>query len=154
MLSPAKTHIIKPMLALRNIFWSALAAWLLSAGRVFADGAGGVPSDVPSVDFILPSPLNVTGGIIGLVQAIINNIVLPLGASVVALAIIYSGFLYIKAQGKPGDITKAHEALTYTLIGAAILLGSWVIANLIGGTINQLRSAVPATSYYVSTMYV
>lgn len=143
---------MKPMRSIQKLFWSALAAWLISTGSAAAVGGGAEVQTPPPLPF--PSPLNVSGGIAGLVEAIINNIILPLGASVVALAVIYSGFLYIKAQGKPGDITKAHEALTYTLIGAAILLGSWVIANLIGGTINQLRSAVPAASYYANVIYV
>ncbi|MBI3074671.1 MAG: hypothetical protein HYY92_00440 [Parcubacteria group bacterium] len=135
-----KKRTMKSMRTLRNLFWSVLAAWLLSAGNVSAQTVSGSPS--PSVDFTLGSPLNITGGIAELVKAIIDNIVMPLGVSVAALAIIYSGFLYIKAQGNPGEIGKAHEALKWTLVGTAVLLGAWVIAQLIGGTIEQLRSAI------------
>ena len=129
------------MQTLRNLFWTVLATWLLSASSAFA--ADVLPVETgPSVDFTLGSLLKITGGIAGLVKAIIDNIVMPLGVSVAALAIIYSGFLYIKAQGNPGEIGKAHEALKWTLVGTAVLLGAWVIAQLIGGTIEQLRSAV------------
>ena len=138
------------MRALRNIFWSALAMWLLSAGGVEAvsDSTGGTPSS-----FTFPSPLKDIGGIDTLVKALIDKIILPIGASVAALFIIYSGFLYVKAQGKPEKIKEAREALTTALIGTAIILGAWVIAQLIGGTINQLRSAVPPASYYVNVIY-
>jgi hypothetical protein len=66
-------------------------------------------------------------------------IVLVVGVPIVALAIIYTGFLFVKAQGNPEQITKAKKALVYTLIGAALLLGSWVIANAIGKTVGEVE---------------
>lgn len=63
---------------------------------------------------------------------------LKIGIPVVALAIIYCGFLFVAARGKPEAITKARDALLYTIIGAAILLGSWAIANLIVTTVGGL----------------
>ena len=64
--------------------------------------------------------------------------VLRIGIPIVALAIIYCGFLFVSARGKPEAITKAKSALLYTLIGAAILLGSWAIATLISDTVLAL----------------
>ena len=64
--------------------------------------------------------------------------VLKIGMPIIALAIIYCGFLFVEARGKPDEITKAKDALTYTLIGAAILLGSWAIAQLIANTVLSL----------------
>ncbi len=64
--------------------------------------------------------------------------VLKIGFPVVAFALIYCGFLFVKAQGKPEELTKAKDALLYTLIGAAILLGSWAIAILIADTVLTL----------------
>jgi len=63
---------------------------------------------------------------------------LRIGIPLIALAIIYCGFLFVKARGKPEAITKAKDALLYTLIGAAILLGSWAIAQLISETVLAL----------------
>ena len=37
-------------------------------------------------------------------------------------------------------IKKAHDALLYAVIGAAILLGAWIISEAIQGTINSLRA--------------
>ena len=56
----------------------------------------------------------------------------------VALAIIYCGFLFVSARGNTEKLTKAKEALLYTVIGAAILLGSWAIAIMISETVLSL----------------
>ena len=66
--------------------------------------------------------------------------VLKLGIPVVALAIIYSGFLFVIARGNPEALSKAKDTLLYTLIGAAILLGAWSIAQLISATITTIGS--------------
>lgn len=64
--------------------------------------------------------------------------VIRIGMPIVALAVIYCGFLFVSARGKPEAITKAKDALLYTLIGAAILLGSWAIAQVISNTVTAL----------------
>jgi len=64
---------------------------------------------------------------------------LKIGIPVVALAIIYSGFLFVFARGNTEKLTKAKDALLYTLIGAAILLGSWAIAEMINATVVGLK---------------
>jgi len=63
---------------------------------------------------------------------------LRIGIPVVALAIIYCGFLFVEARGKPEKLSKAKDALLYTLIGAAILLGSLAIAQMISTTVLAL----------------
>ena len=124
--------------ATRKLFWSSVFLWLFFAEMASAqDIGGGTPP--PPTSFTLPSPLSVKGGIIGLVEAILNNIVLPLGASVAAIAIIYSGFLYVKAQGNKSELEKAHEAIKWSIVGTAVILGAWALAQLIKGTIDALR---------------
>ncbi|MBY0376447.1 pilin [Patescibacteria group bacterium] len=73
----------------------------------------------------------------GLIQTILTG-VLKIGIPVIALAIIYSGFLFVTAQGKPEAITKAKSAFLTSIIGAAILLGSWALAKLISETVLAL----------------
>ncbi len=65
---------------------------------------------------------------------------LRLGIPLVALAIIYSGFLFVAARGNPESLNKAKSALLYSVIGAAILLGAWAIAKLIKETVIGLGS--------------
>ena len=122
----------------RKLFWSSVFLWLFFSEIARAqDVTAGTPP--PPTSFTLPSPLSVKGGIIGLVEAILNNIVLPLGASVAAIAIIYSGFLYVKAQGNKSELEKAHEAIKWSIVGTAVILGAWALAQLIKGTIDALR---------------
>jgi hypothetical protein len=64
--------------------------------------------------------------------------VLELGIPLVALAIIYSGFLFVSARGNPESLKKAKDALLYSIIGAAVLLGAWSIAQLISTTVFSL----------------
>jgi len=69
------------------------------------------------------------------------TVVLTVGIPIIALAIIYTGFLFVEAQGNPEKLTKAKKALLYTLIGAALLLGAFVIANAIGETVDEIKKS-------------
>lgn len=82
------------------------------------------------------NPIN-TSTIQEFIRVLLEGI-LKIGIPLVALSVIYCGFLFVKAQGKSEDLTKAKDALWYTLIGAAILLGSWAIAKLISETVLAL----------------
>jgi Type IV secretion system pilin len=64
--------------------------------------------------------------------------VIRIGLPIITLAIIYCGFLFVKARGNPEELTKAKDALLYTLIGAAILMGAWALATLIEKTVTAL----------------
>ena len=57
---------------------------------------------------------------------------------IITLFIVISGFMYIMARGNPGKITEANKNFMYVIIGALLILGAWVIATLIGGTVTQL----------------
>jgi hypothetical protein len=72
-----------------------------------------------------------------LIKTILEG-VLKIGIPIIVLAIIYCGFLFVSARGNPESIKKAKDALIYTLIGTAILLGSWAIAQLISSTVQAL----------------
>jgi hypothetical protein len=83
------------------------------------------------------NPITNATSIPGLIETILKG-VLAIGTPVVVLAIIYCGFLFVKAQGKPEEITKAKDALLWTIVGAAILLGSWALAQMISSTVLAL----------------
>lgn len=72
-----------------------------------------------------------------LIKTILEGM-LRIGLPVIALAIVYSGFLFVFARGNPEKLTKAKNAFLYTSIGAAILLGSWAIAEMIQVTVLNL----------------
>lgn len=68
------------------------------------------------------------------------DIVIYLGAIIAVLAIIWVGFMYVRAMGKPEKIKDAHRAFLYTAIGIAILVGAQVITAIITSTINDIRN--------------
>lgn len=59
---------------------------------------------------------------------------------IISFFIVYSGFLFIKAQGNQEQLGTAKSNLLYVIIGAILILGAWVIATLIGGTVSQLTN--------------
>lgn len=103
---------------------------------------GGGTGQTQDIEINIPNPLKPEFGntIHGLFRAIVDNIILPIGGVLAVLAFIYSGFLYVTAQGNETKIATAHRALLYTAVGTAILLGAWVISAVIENTITQLRS--------------
>ncbi len=80
-------------------------------------------------------PTSIEGFLAKILEAAIK-----IGTPIVALAVIYCGFLFVKAQGNPEEITKAKEALMYTLIGAAILLGAVAISKLVIDTVTTITA--------------
>lgn len=69
----------------------------------------------------------------------IIDIVVKIATPILVLFFIYTGFLFIKAQGSEEGLKHAKDTLLYGVIGAAIILGAWVLAEAIQGTIEQLR---------------
>ncbi len=72
------------------------------------------------------------------ITTILDKILLPIGAVIVVMAIIYSGFTFVTAQGKPAEIEKAKQRLLWTLIGAAVLLGAKAISEVVEATIKNI----------------
>jgi hypothetical protein len=96
----------------------------------FAQGHAPAPSE-PSVKIVNPIGVN---DLNGLIKSILEGAI-KIGIPIIALAIIYSGFLFVSAQGNAEKLKTAKRALIYSLVGAAILLGSWAIAQLISETV-------------------
>ena len=93
----------------------------------------------PNTHIEFPNPFGQNTNLFDVLKSIINNILMPIGGILAVLAFIYSGFLYVIAQGNETTLKQAHRALLYTSVGTALLLGAWVIASLIENTVNQLR---------------
>lgn len=86
------------------------------------------------------SSLNPLGGTKTLKDLVLNVIKLfiQIAIPVTALAIVYIGFWFVSAQGNPGEINKAKEALMWTLAGFAILIGAGAIVDMIQTTVTGL----------------
>jgi len=70
----------------------------------------------------------------------ILKIAAEIGSVFIVLGLIYSGFLFVTARGNEEELSKAKRAITYTVIGAVIVLGAWAFSVAIGNTINTITN--------------
>ena len=96
--------------------------------------------------FILIAPMFVSAqiqnplkfnSITGFISNLLTYIV-RVGGVVATLAFIWSGFLYVKARGNPGELETARNAFINTCIGTVILLGAQIIGTIIKGTVESV----------------
>ena len=64
---------------------------------------------------------------------------LKVGVPIAALFIIWSGFLFVTAQGSEEKIKKAKEIFLWTIIGTAVLLAASTLAFVLTETIKQVK---------------
>ena len=83
----------------------------------------------------------------GLIKTILNTVLfVPFVAALVFL--IYGGIRWILSGGDKEGTTKAKETITSALLGLAVVVGSWVLINIvltffgIGGGLTGLTSPV------------
>lgn len=125
-------------LLLLTIFFCLGAVLVYAQGGGGGGGVGGGGGGSPGIPIKIENPFKVGDTLYDLVEAIVNKIILPVGGVLCVLAFIYSGFLFVTAQGNETKLGTAKKALLYSAIGTAVLLGSWMIANVIRTTVNQV----------------
>lgn len=92
------------------------------SGFAAIDGLGN-PIATPTFDDLL----------FGILDAVIQ-----IGVVILILAIIWSGYLFVTAQGNQEQIKRAKNAFTYTMIGGFILVGAWAIAEVVLNTMDAV----------------
>ncbi len=89
----------------------------------------------------IPNPLkDKNATIMSIIVSLLNGVVMPIGAVLVVMYIIYAGFTFVTAQGKPAEIDKAKQRLLWALVGGAILLGAAAISKVVETTIKTLMA--------------
>jgi hypothetical protein len=94
-------------------------------------GVTNVPVDIENP--IGPSDMT----IIDFIEKIID-FAITVGIPIVAIAIIYSGLLFVTARGNSSQIETAKSAFAYAVIGGALLLGAWIFARIIRDALDSL----------------
>ncbi|MFH1608851.1 MAG: hypothetical protein ABH951_02420 [Patescibacteria group bacterium] len=130
---------------IKNLFVIVLLAFIFfvpvlsfAQGVIIPSPPPSTPTNPPTSYVTIVNPINVTS-VNDFIRILLEG-VLKIGIPIVALAIIYSGFLFVTARGVPESLKKAKDAFLYSVIGAAILLGAWAIAQLISDTVLQVAS--------------
>ncbi len=95
------------------------------------------PGGTTRPDERLFNPLKVNS--IGELLSLILNVVTIFAVPIVVFFLIYSGFLYVTAQGKPEAIQKATTAFTWTIVGGLIVLGANTLLTIIQKTVESLH---------------
>ena len=113
--------------------------------KVFAQNPGGSgPSSGNPVSggtggggFSLSNPLKVEN--LSEFIEVLLNIVVVIAFPLVVLALVYSGFLFVMAQGNDSKLEQARKVFLWTIVGAVIVLGVFVIREVIVATVDQFR---------------
>ncbi len=84
------------------------------------------------------NPLNVGSDVSAIITAVMRNIIMPLASVLVVLAVLYSGFKFVIAQGNPAELKEARTGFIWVLIGSAVLLGAYGITEVLKTTIEQI----------------
>ena len=135
---------ILPILAI--FVFSTVSVFAQTGGTGTTGGTGGSGSGSGTdggninIPIELKNPFSGGNSLFGLLEKVVNEILLPIGGILAVLAFIYSGFLFVTAQGNETKLKTAKTALLYTAIGTALLLGAWVFAKAICGTIEAISS--------------
>ena len=85
----------------------------------------------------LINPLGEDSGLEDFLNDILAFVV-RIGAIVVVLMLVYTGYKFVAARGAPTDIADARQMLLWTIVGALILLGAQAIAYGIQATVEAL----------------
>ena len=99
-------------------------------------GTGGTGST--NVGIKLDNPFKGGTSLFDLLKAIINDILIPIGAVLAVIGFIYAGFKYVLARGNTTKLAEAHRTLLYVAVGSIVLLGAWTISQVIQNTISKL----------------
>lgn len=96
------------------------------------------PANVPKTVTLI-NPLGSGATLNSFVTSILQFVV-RIGSIVVIFMLVYVGFLFVKAQGNSEEISKARNALLWTIVGALILLGAQAIAIGIQATVQAIST--------------
>jgi hypothetical protein len=79
------------------------------------------------------------GTIAGFVKGILG-LVMYMGIPMIGLVLVYAGFKFLFARGKSDQISKAVFNIKWAILGIAIFLGAWALANLVDSTIKSIMN--------------
>lgn len=112
---------------------------IMTVPSIWVDAQTTYSGSTTTISATLENPFRGAGDTLpDLFAAIINRVLLPIGSIVAVIMFIWTGFMFVTAQGDPGKLKTAKASLLYTAIGTAILLGATMLANVIANTLNSL----------------
>ncbi|MEX0913131.1 MAG: hypothetical protein WDZ56_01220 [Candidatus Paceibacterota bacterium] len=123
-----------------------ILAGILLPGHILAQmgpppSSGGTMGPAPSEGggaLTLNNPLG-DQTLMGFLQDILE-VVMIFAVPLIVFMIIYAGFLFVMDRGNGKTLTQAKNALLYAVIGGLLILGAWIILEVIQGTVDAFRT--------------
>ena len=132
---------MKKIILARIFFNSFLAIILLSnvilaPAYVFAQ-ASSTATTTNTLSITLQNPLVGVNTLPDFINHVMKGIV-ELLTPVIVIMFLWTGFLFVKAQGKAEDLVAAKKSLMFTIIGAALVLGANGLSLVLQATFTNL----------------
>lgn len=93
---------------------------------------------IAAQDFVIKNPLSAQFSTIPGFIAGVLKIVVIIALPIISLFVVISGFMFVLARGRPGQLETAKKNFLYVILGALLILGAWVLAQMIGGTVSAV----------------
>ena len=106
---------------------------VFAAAPTGGTGGGAMSGGSANVDEKIHNPIN-TDTFSAFVGQLISTIITVLFPFLV-LAFIYVGFLFVQAQGNTTKLEEARSALTWTVVGAFIMMAAWGFSKVLEATV-------------------
>jgi hypothetical protein len=87
------------------------------------------------------NPLNSTDSTVQGFIADFLKAVVEIALPFLTLFLVYSGFLFAFARGKPSELEKAKRNFLGVIIGALLILGCLELSNVLSGTVTQITNS-------------
>lgn len=100
-----------------------------------------LPGQPTTIEFELTNPLNLPddASLIDVLNMIVDA-AMYIAIPVIVILIIYTGLLFVMAQGNETKIKEAKQMFFYVIIGTAIILGAKVLVAIVENTMNALNT--------------
>ena len=79
------------------------------------------------------------GGTLDSLLEQIVNVVIFISFPIIILMLVYTGFLFVQAQGNPAKLSEARKVFMWTLIGAFIILAAETLKDVVYSTVTEIR---------------
>lgn len=122
------THMLK------KVSWAVVYLFLLPFvlhAQGGGGGTGGGSTDDIGIEPFGPSDLEVV------IQTILTKLI-QFGTLLLAVMIVWTGFLFVTAGGSEDKLKTAKASLLWTIVGGAIILGALGISELVFDTVGGL----------------
>lgn len=92
-------------------------------------------------DSTIHNPLGVDVDLLDFLRKLFRTMV-KIALPFLVIFMIYSGFMFVEAQGNEEKLSKAKKNFLYVIIGACLIFGAWLIATVLKGTVDQIEAPV------------